>query len=280
MKTILVTGASGNLGRSAVAALRAEGYTVRAASRNPRPSTDPAVQAVRFDYTDLSTHGSALEGVDGLLLMAPPLDMESPAKVIPLIDRAARMKTEKIVLISALGVDADESATLRIIERHLMASGIRYTILRPNFFMENFTTGFLAPMVGAGHIHLAAGDGKTSFISTADIAAVAAKSFSEDHDRCEYTLTGPDALDHDEAAGIITDVTGRAVTYHAISETDMIQGAVGNGLPESNARFMGILYMAVRNGWMAGVTDDVRRVIGRSPVSFRVFVQDHSDAWK
>lgn len=280
MKTILVTGASGSLGRAAVAALAAGGFNVRAASRHPQQAASPAVQAIHFDYTDPATHRPALEGVDGVLLIAPPLDVDSPAKLIPVIDRARELGIGRIVLNSALGVDADENAPLRRIERHLAASGIAHTVLRPNFFMENFTTGFLAPMVRQGEIFLAAADGRTSFISTADIAAVAAEAFGGGHDGCEYNLTGPEALDHAEVAEIISRAAGRTVSYHAISEEEMLQGAMQNGLPESAAGFMGLLYGVVRNGWAAGVTDDVGRVTGRPPVSFAEFARQSAAAWK
>lgn len=280
MKTILVTGASGSLGRAAVAALTARGFSVRAASRHPQPSTTPAVQAIHFDYADPGTHQPALEGADGVLLIAPPLDVESPAKLNPVIDRAKALGVGHIVLNSALGVDADENAPLRRIERHLTASGVGCTILRPNFFMENFTTGFLAPMVRQGGIYLSAGDGKTSFISTADIAAVATEAFAGAHHGREYNLTGPEALDHAEVARLISQASGRTIVYHAISEEEMIQGAMQNGLPVSSARFMGLLYSIVRNGWAAGVTDDVRQVTGRPPLTFAEFARQSAAAWK
>jgi len=99
-------------------------------------------------------------------------------------------------LTAAMGVDAVEPAPLRIVEPHLMASGVPYTILRPNFFMENFSTGFLAPMIKQGGIFLAAADGKTSFISVVDIAEVATVAFQKGLASKEYNLTGPEALDH------------------------------------------------------------------------------------
>lgn len=280
MKTILVTGASGSLGRAAVTTLTAKGFRVRAASRHPQPSAHPVVQAVPFDYTDAASHQPALAGVDGVLLIAPPLDVESPAKLIPVIDRAKALGVSHIVLNSALGVDADEQAPLRRIERHLLASGVGCTILRPNFFMENFTTGFLAPMVREGSIFLAAADGKTSFISTRDIAAVAAEAFGGGHSGREYNLTGPDALDHNEVARLISQAAGRTVSYHAITEEEMLHGAMKSGLPESAAQFMGLLYSVVRNGWAAGVTDDVQRVTGHPPISFAEFARQSAAAWK
>lgn len=277
MKTVLVTGATGNLGQEVVATLAARGFTVRAASRRPFATTSPAVSWVPFDYLDPATHQAALEGVDGIFLIAPPLDVDSPAKLCPVIDKAKEMGISRIVLNSALGVDAAPEAPLRKIELHLMASGINYTILRPNFFMENFTTGFLAGMVQQGAIYLAAADGRTSFISAKDIAAVAAEALGGGHDGKEYNLSGPEALTHDEAAQLISQAAGRTVSYHGISEEDMIAGAIKNGLPESAAGFMAMLYTVVRNGWAAGITEDVRRVTGRPAVSFAVFAKQSAE---
>ena len=278
MKTILVTGASGSLGRTAVSALSAKGFSVRAASRNPQYLAGSGVETVHFDYSDRASHQAALEGVEGILLIAPPLDVEAHVKLIPFIDQAKASGVEHMVLNSALGVDANEAAPLRKIERHLATSVAGYTILRPNFFMENFTTGFLAPMVRQGAIYLAAGDGKTSFISVRDIAAVAAAAFAGGHQGKEYNLTGPEALDHYEVVRLLSQTSGREIAYHAISEEEMIQGAVQNGLSRSSAEFMAMLYSVVRNGWAAGVTNDVQQVTGQAPQSFAEFVRQSADA--
>ena len=278
MKTILVTGASGSLGRAAVAVLTARGVNVRAASRHPQPSLDRAVQAIPFDYADPSTHQPALAGVDGLLLVAPPLDVESPAKLIPVIDRAKALGVGHIVFNSALGVDADENAPLRRIERHLMASGVGYTILRPNFFMENFTTGFLAPMVCQGEIFLAAADGKTSFISVTDIAEVATAAFVKGLVSKEYNLTGPEALDHNQVAAVLSKVSGKSITYQAIPEEAMLSGLRGTGMPESAVQYVGVLYSAVRAGYTGAVTQDVETATGRKPTTFETFAQQSAAA--
>lgn len=280
MKTILVTGATGSLGQAVVNELAARGLAVRAASRRRFESTLPNVQWVAFDYQTPEPHQAVLEGVDGIFLVAPPLDVNSPAKLCPIIDKAKEMGISRIVLNSALGVDAAPDAPLRKIELHLMASGIPHTILRPNFFMENFTTGFLAGMVQQGAIYLAAADGRTSFISVKNIAAVTAEAFGGGHDGKEYNLTGPEALTHHEAAQLISQAAGRTVSYHAISEEDMIAGAVRNGLPESAAGFMAMLYAVVRNGWAAGITDDVRQVTGRPPLSFAEFARQSAEFWQ
>jgi len=172
-KKILVTGATGNLGSAVVKALTRKGFDVIAESTNPVKAEIPRdVEAVKVVYEEPDSVDTAFKGFSGLFLIAPPMDPEAPSKLIPVIDKAKAAGAGHIVFNSALGVDHNEEAPLRIIEQYLKASGVNYTILRPNFFMENFSTGFIAPMISDGGIFLVAGDGKTSFISTKDIAEV------------------------------------------------------------------------------------------------------------
>ncbi len=280
-KTILVTGATGNLGRAVVEALCKNGFNVKAGSTNPQKTPwPPGVEAAKVVYEDPNTINEALKGTQGLFLLAPPLDPDAPAKLIPFIDKAKSAFVGHIVFISALGVDKDEQAPLRIIERHLMGSGMSYTILRANFFMENFSTGFIAPMIAQGGIFLAAGDGKTSFISTADIAEVAAQAFKRESTGMEYNLTGPNALDHTEVALILSDVSGKDIKYFALTEEAMLRGARENGMPEGAVQYLATLYSVVRNGWMATITEDVLRVTGKAPIPFAEFARKNASAWK
>jgi len=281
MKTILTTGATGNLGRAVLTALSTKGFKVKATARNLAKAAFPAgVDAVRFDHQDPATFDPAIQGVDGLFLLAPPLDPDAPNKLNPVIDRAKALGVRRVVFNSVFGVDAVEQAPLRRIERHLMDSGLDYTILRPNFFMENFSTGFLAPTVKQGGVFLAAGDGKTSFISVADIAEVVASTFQNGLSGKEYNLTGPEALDHATATSILSKVIGRAITYHPLTGEAMSKRMRDNGLPESAVQYIGVLYRVVRTGCAAAVTQDVETVTGRRPRTFEAFARENATAWR
>lgn len=239
------------------------------------------MDAVRWDYTDAATLAPALAGVGGLLLMAPPLDPDAAAKLGPAVARAKEAGVEHIVFISAFGVNHSEQAPLRIIEHRVMDSGIPYTILRPNFFMENFSQGFLAGTIkGQNGIFLAAGDGKTSFISVRDVAAAALAAFRKPLTGQEFDLTGPEALDHSQAAAIISEVSGRPVAYHPLTEEQMVEGARAAGVPEAAIGYITVLYGVVRAGYAAAVTPDFERVAGRRPTTFREFAQANAAAWK
>lgn len=280
MNTVLVTGATGSLGRAVISSLSSNGFRMKAAARSVTKTAFPAgVEAVKFDYEDPTTFDAAVNGVERALLIAPPLDPHAPAKLMPVLDKAKKFGIQHVIFISAFGVDAVEQAPLRRIERHLMASGLNYTILRPNFFMENFSTGFLSPMVKQGGIYLAAADGKTSFISTADIAETVASAFQNCLFGKEYNLTGPEALDHLTAASILTKVTGKSITYHPLTEQAMFKGLRDNGLPESAVQYVGVLYGSVRAGYAAAVTKDVEAVTGRKPRNFEAFARQSAAAW-
>jgi uncharacterized protein YbjT (DUF2867 family) len=249
-EAILVTAANGNLGRAVDAAL---GDSARQGVRDISKAA-PGAPAVRFDYDDPSTFRPALDGAAGLFLVSPPLDPAAPAKLSPVVAAAKDAGVRHVVFLSAFGVDRNEQAPLRMVEHSVTASGIPYTILRPNFFMENFLPG--TP------IFLAAADARTSFISVRDIAAVAAEAFRRPLLNQELDLTGPEALDHHEVARIL------GVEYHALTEDQMLDGARANGMPEPNVRYLQMLYAVVRAGYAAAVTDDVERVLGRKPLSF------------
>ena len=281
MDRILVTGATGQVGSAVVRALVSRGIQVRAATRKTtKISWTDFIQPVRFDYEDAGLHRAALDEASGLFLVAPPLDLDAPAKLIPFIDKAREMGIKHLIFNSALGANANEQTPLRIIENHIIKSGIPYTILRPNFFMENFTTGRLAPMIAEGGIFLAAGDGQTSFISVDDIAEVAAVAFEKKHYGAEYNLTGPEALSHGKVAATIFSVSGHTVTYHPLSEEEMIQGARDKGVTENAIKYLTHLYSAVRGGFAAIVTGDVKAVTGRAPISFKEFAKKNAGLWR
>lgn len=281
MDTILVTGASGNLGSAVVEALVARGINVRAAARHTtKIKWTERVQPVVFDYEDHGLYKAALDNISGVFLIAPPLDFQAPAKLIPFIDKAKEMGVRHVVFNSALKADSDEKNPLRIIEQHLLKSGLDSIILRPNFFMENLSTGWAAPMIASGEIFMAAGDAKTSFISVSDVAGTAAACFEQRRSAAQCNLTGAEALSYGEAVRIISSVSGRTVTYHPISETEMIQDARQQGMPESAIQYIAQLFALVRKGLMAEITNSVRELTGKAPISFKEFALKNSDLWK
>jgi uncharacterized protein YbjT (DUF2867 family) len=120
-------------------------------------------------------------------------------------------------------------------------------------------------------IYLAAGDGKTSFISVEDIAVAVTAALKQSLTGKEFDLTGPTALDHAEIAKIISKATGSTVVYHSLTEEQMLEGARSQGMPEPVVVYLGMLYSIVRAGFAAGISDDFRNDHRQKTYSLRDF---------
>ncbi|HOX43625.1 MAG TPA: SDR family oxidoreductase [Myxococcota bacterium] len=279
-KPILVVGVTGKVGKALAEVLVAKGQSVRGTARDPEAArkkvTLPGLELAALDFEKPSGWATALEGVARMFLQSRPGEATPEEILVPLIDQAREAGVERVVLMTALNVDRSEELGLRKVERHLMGSGLRYTILRPNWFMQNFSEGFIGDGIRhQGGIYLPAADARVSFIDTRDIAAVAAKALLEEgHDRQEYALTGSQALGYAEAARVISDLGCRQVPYVAVSEEAARQGLLQAGWEESQAGFMLALFAMKRKGFAAPVENTVERLLGRPPIDFQSFVRD------
>jgi len=180
-----------------------------------------------------------------------------------------------------MGVESRDDFALRKVERYLEDSGIGFTHLRPNFFMQIFSSGpLLLDIRSTGAIHIPAADAKLSYIDVRDIAAVAAATLThQGHTGKAYTLTGKEALDHHEIARAISGAAGKAIHYEAITEEAARSALASGGLsPERTERLIGF-YRLVRQGFCAPVSSDVQTVLGRPPISFAQFAKAHASCW-
>ena len=263
---ILVIGATGTVGAKLVTELARLGEQVKAASRRPRASDDPNIEPVPLDLVAGTGLEEALEGVDRVHALAPPGHTDQYGLLNPVVGAAAA-RGIKVVLQTAMGVDADDNIPFRRAELALERSGAPFVILRPNWFTDNFYT-FWGAQVAAGVIRLPAGRGATSFIDARDIAASAAAALTRsDFDNRAFNLTGPEALTYAQAASVISQETGRHVAYEDADPEAFVQGAIAAGLPEDYARFLVVLFGAVAAGWASAATGAVEELTGRKPRS-------------
>lgn len=277
---VLVVGGTGNVGKEVVRDLVKKGEHVIVGTRRPNeyPKIYPDCNPVKFDYSDPSTFEKALEGVNRIFMISPPMDWEADKKIKPFINIAVEKGIEHLVYLSAFGVDKNDDNPQRKTELDIINSGITYTILRPNFFMENFSVGFVGPMIKyTKGIYLPAEDSKTSFISIKDIAEVAATCLTDEtHHFKAYNLTGPEALSHAVVASILSDQTGEKITYNSIDEQSMRKDLIDKGLTEKSVDYMEMLYRGVRSGAVAGLTNEVEKILGRAPTTFEQFAKDNA----
>jgi uncharacterized protein YbjT (DUF2867 family) len=276
MSRILIVGASGTVGSELSRLLAAQGETVvKATSRQPS-----APDQVRLDLVTGAGLDTALAGVQRAFLLAPPGHTNQDALLAPLIDAARAQGLQKVVLMSAMGANADDNAPLRKAERRLEASGLAWNVIRPNWFMQNFHTFWLHGIQTAGQIFLPTGTAKGSFIDARDIAAVAARLLTRaDFDNQAFDLTGPRALDHAEAAAILTHATGKPIGYTEITPEAMLQGLLGAGLPQAYAEFLVVILGYFKAGYAERTTDAVQQITGQAPRTFEQYARDYRASW-
>jgi len=281
---ILVLGATGNVGSALVKFLVEKGEQVKAATRHPAdyPPTGN-VEPVALDFERPDTYASALVGVDRVFAITKTADIHADKTLNPLIDQAKAAGVAHIILMTAMGVDqAPEDVPIRRVELHLINSGVDYTILRPNWFMQNFSPGFLLPMIQqGGTFYLAADDSKTSLIDARDIAAVAAAVLTEEgHAGQEYTLTGGEAFTYSEAAAILSEAANREINYVAIDDGAFRDALASAGWGPEQVGFFADLFYIVRQGWVAPVLPTVTNILGREPITLQQYALDYVEAWR
>ncbi|MBN8640113.1 MAG: NAD(P)H-binding protein, partial [Anaerolineae bacterium] len=257
--------------------LLAQSQTVRrATSRTP---TQPG--EVQLNLATGEGLVAAFTGVDQLFLMCPPGHANQHELLIPAIDAAKGAGVRKVVLLSAMGANADDSIPLRRAELHLERSGLAWNVIRPNWFMQNFHTFWLHGIQTEGQIFLPVGAAKGSFIDTRDIAAVAAKLLSsDDFVNAAHDLTGSESLDHTQVAAILSRAAGRTIGYTDIPEEAMRQGLLGAGLPTDYTEFLLVILGAFKAGFAERITDGVQRITGKAPIRFEQYAQDFAERWR
>jgi len=276
MSRILVIGASGTVGSELARLLAAQGESVlKATSRGPT-----AADQVQFDAVTRAGLHEAFSGVDRAFLLSPPGHANQHELLVPLIDEARARGLKKVVLMSAMGANADDSAPLRQAEKRLEATGLAYNIIRPNWFMQNFNTFWIQGILQQGKILLPVGTAKGSFIDARDIAAVAARLLTSDEfSNRDFDLTGPVALDHDAVAAILSRETGRAIAFQDIPPAAMLDGLLTAGLPRPYAEFLLLILGFFKAGYSERTTDAVAQILGRAPGSFEQYAKDYRAAW-
>jgi uncharacterized protein YbjT (DUF2867 family) len=265
---VLVLGGTGKTGRRVARHLTAAGHPVRTAARTGGD--------VRLDLDAPATWGPALEGAGAVYVVEPGSVQPGGGQRVPaFVARAVEAGVRRVVLLSAHGVDAaPASHPLRMAEDAVRSCGAAWTILRPDWFAQNFTESFWREGVLRGALELPTGDGATPFVDAEDIAEVAAAALTDPrHDGQTYPLTGPRALTLAEAAAAISEATGREVRHVDVSPDAFVARCVALGLPEPAARFLAHLLEDVREHRGPGVADGVPRALDRPARSFEDFVK-------
>ncbi|MGP3934382.1 NAD(P)H-binding protein [Nonomuraea sp. KM88] len=273
---VLVIGGTGTTGRRVAAGLGEQGADVRVATRSPA-----AADHVRFDWNDPDTHRPAVAGVDGIYLIAPAGSLDPAPLVRSFLAGAVDAGVRRAVLLSSSALPEDAPG-VGALPRVVRATVPEWAILRPSWFMQNFTGDHpVAQGIRTdGEIVTATGDGRVGFVDAADIAAVAVRALLDaaPHDT-DHLITGPQALSYADAAAVITDVTGLPVRHGPVEAAEMAERFAATGLPRAYAGMLAALDEDIRHGAEDRVTSTVPDVTGRRARSFAEFVTEHQAAF-
>ncbi|AXL11428.1 SDR family oxidoreductase [Microbacterium foliorum] len=267
--TILVTGATGNLGRLVIASLLERGadpQSIVAGARDVAKAADLGVRVARLDYAEPATIAAALDGVDSVLLISGSEVGQRTAQHRAVIDAAADAGVTKFVYTSApkattsdLVLAPEHKAT----EELIAASGLPSVILRNNWYTENYAAD-LSRASETGVLAAGAGSGRVASASRKDFADAAAVVLLEDgHLGQVYELGGDVAWSYDDLAAAIAEISGREVVYHSLTPDEQREGLLAAGLDEGTAGFVVALDAGIASGALGDTDGTLSRLIGR-----------------
>jgi uncharacterized protein YbjT (DUF2867 family) len=286
MSRIFIAGAAGNIGSALIDTLEDKTGIV-AGVRTPERITPMAARGVEarvFDFADKDSMIAALAGCDRMFLVVPMTERLTRFGRLA-VDAAKEAGIEYIVRTSGYGASSDAHWRLGrehgMVDQFVEDSGIPFTVLRPNSFMQNFST-FLAPMVKAGAVALPEEDYAVSYIDARDIAACAARLFNDNEGftNAFYALTGPQGLTLADVAGTIASAAGIEVEYTPIEEEAYIEWLDGSGMPEWDRNMLVSLSRVIKLGMMGNVTQAVEYLTGSPARTFADFAAENADAWR
>ena len=272
--TILVTGATGTIGRQIVVRLAEAGHPVRALTRRPAAADLPAgVEVVEGDLARPDSVGPALEGATALHLISLAGDDYRPLTTAPeIVEAAVRAGVKRITVLT--GTD-EELATSRAVA----ASGLDWTHVRPAVeYMAN-RLQWADAVRGGGVVRDGFVARRDAMVHEADVGAVIATALTEGgHEGRTYAPTGPEAITRLDAARIIGEVTGRPVRLDELTEDEVRADLLAQGLEPQAVDFV-VSYEAAPPAAASTVTSVVADVTGRPPRSFRDWVVEHAAAF-
>jgi uncharacterized protein YbjT (DUF2867 family) len=259
------------------------GLTVRATFRSPDVAAKaPAgLQGVVMDYTKPETIRPALHGVEKIFLVGPPTrDLSAlEARFIKEVRASGR---QHIVKLSALGGRESIFPSAHCdSEENIEASGLAYTFLRPNGFMQNLVNYNTGTIRSRDVFYGCQGNGAVSVIDIRDIAALAVIILAATgHEGKSYSLTGGEALTNAQMAEKISRVAERKINYVDLPPAEFKKTILSAGTPEWSAEATLDLQRFYREGKASRATDDVQRLLGRRPITFDQFARDYAFAFR
>jgi len=280
---ILVTGATGTVGREVVTQLLAAGQKVRAMTRNPaKAKLDARVDVVRGDFEDLASLDEAVPGVDRVFSLSFGPQIGLHEKNLAHAAKAAGVR--HIVKLSAMGGDGETKNDIRKWhdegEQAIREAGIPLTVLHPGAFMSN-ALHWRETIRATGKVFSNYGDGKLPPVHPRDIAAVAVRALtSEGHEGKSYTITGPEALTVADQVKILANAIGKPIEYVPVPDEAIRAGMEKAGLPSPLINALLPFGEFIRSGKAAKVFHTVEEVTRRQPFTFSDWARENAAAFR
>ncbi|MBZ9670490.1 SDR family oxidoreductase [Mesorhizobium sp. ES1-3] len=290
--TLLVTGASGQLGRSVINHLldtfEIPAARIIATTRTPANLADLSARGVTVreaDFDDQASLAKAFAGADrALIISTNELAIQGKRREQQLAAVAAASKAGVGHLLYTSLPNTEPGSPVLFAPDHydteqaIKASGIPYTIFRNGWYDENLFMA-MPQILASGQWYTSAGDGAISYGARDDLAAAIAAGLASDATESKtYTLTGPRAYTSAEVAALVTEVTGKPIQVIQLSDEALAEGMKGAGLPEPIARLLVSFDAATRAGDLGMVTDSVEKLSGRKSVPLKQFLEANKAA--
>jgi NAD(P)H dehydrogenase (quinone) len=281
-ETIAVTGATGGLGGRVARRLAGRGVAQRLVVRDPARAPELAgAEVVTGSYDDGEGLRRAFDGARTLFMVSASEAPDRRRLHATVVDAAVAAGVERVVYTSFFGAAPDCTFTFGrdhwYAEEHLRASGLRWTFLRDNLYLD-----FLPLMAGAdGVIRGPASDGRAAMVARDDIAEVAvAVLLGDGHDGRSYDMTGPEALTLAEAAEQLSRAAGRPVRYQPETLEEAYASRASYGAPDWEVDGWVTTYVAIANGDLEPVSGDVAALAGHPPMRLAEFLRDNPDSYR
>lgn len=260
---ILVIGGTGKTGRKVAQHLTALGHKVRIGSRSASPS---------FDWEDAATWQEALNGMDKVYITFQP-DLAvpgAPEAITALCQMAKKSNVQKLVILSGRGEKEAQHC-----EQIVMNSGLQWSVVRADWFNQNFSESFFLEPILAGQVALPRTEVKIPFIDTDDTAEIAVKALTDDEYNGQVLeVTGPELISFGDVVSMINHATGREIQLHSIDIDTYVSMMREHGVPESYIWLINYLFTNVLDGRNSSTTNTVEEVLGRPAKRFATYANE------
>ncbi|HXN22744.1 MAG TPA: NmrA family NAD(P)-binding protein [Candidatus Dormibacteraeota bacterium] len=285
---ILVTGAGGTVGSEVVKQLGAAGVKVRAgfhSAQNAEEARRNGIDGIVLDFAKLETLRPALASVDRVFLVSGNVPHQTELE-LNVVREAKRAGVMQVVKNSVWGAETDGFSFAKIhhpVEKEIVASGMAYTLLRPNGYMQNMNNSYGLTIRKQAAFYLPASDARVSHIDARDVARVAAAVLTDSGYAAQgqrYELSGPEALSYYEIAEKLSAVAGREISFVDISDQDFMKSTISSGMPKAAACAVLELFHYYITGAASRVTHNVQTLTGHPARTFDQYARDYANAFR